>query len=163
MSIKLKNSKYNEKDLKESVFDILNKNSTLALATIKNNTSYINTAHFGFNEDLELFILTLPSSQHTKNADINNSVAVAVWTEPKALGQDLQGLQLFGKYEKVEDNDLITAIRAYSIHNLAFSSKSPEDLQKIESKFYKISIYNIKLIDEFRFGKRNYIDIEVER
>ena len=67
MNIKLKNSKYKEEDLKKSIFDILDKNSTLALATIKDNTSYINTAHFGYNENLELFILTLPSSQHTKN------------------------------------------------------------------------------------------------
>ncbi len=158
IAVQFSHEKYPDELLQESITDILSQHTTLSLATT-GDTSYINTAHYGFNEKLELFILTNPETQHGKNAAVNPSVAVAIWTEPEKWGTNLQGLQLFGSYSEVQPKDLPEAMAAFAERIPAFSDtfKTPNDILAGINRLFRIKVESLKLLDEPRFGRRNYI------
>jgi uncharacterized protein YhbP (UPF0306 family) len=157
---------FSDELLNKSISDLLNKHNSLALASIKDNTSYINTGHYGFDEHLKMVVFTQPYTQHSQNIEKNPSVAIAIWTEPAIPGTDLQGVQLFGECVRVPDNELQEAIDVYTSHNPSFSNlvKVPKDFETAptESRLYWVKIKSLKLIDEPAFGKRNFISLEVK-
>jgi uncharacterized protein YhbP (UPF0306 family) len=155
--------KYSDKELQDSISTILSANNTLALSTVKNDSGYINTAHYGFDEDLQIYIITGKDTQHTINASYHPQVAVAIWNKPQTPGEHLEGLQLFGEYSLVEEEEIQKALDAYTANMVGFSEKfkTKEDVEKVGITFYKIAVGSLKLIDEPRFGRRNFISLVV--
>jgi len=157
---------YNDEELAQSITNILEDSTELALATQKNNQSHINVAHYAYNNLLELYILTQPSTQHTKNIDLNPSVAAAIWNATATPGENLRGLQLFGVCERVQKLELNNALRQYSQRFKSFREviKHPTDFAKgiTDSRFFVIKVEWLKLIDEPRFGRRNFIIAQVK-
>lgn len=156
--------KYSDQDLQESISAILSSNNTLALSTVKDDSGYINTAHFGWDEDFTLYIITDEDTQHSLNAEKYPEVGVAIWNRPTTPGENLQGLQLFGTYSQVTGDEIEKALAAYSANIPGFGDtfKTKEDIEKVEITFYKIFVKSLKLIDEPKFGRRNFIPLEVK-
>lgn len=156
---------YRNRDLAESITDILDSNIILAMATVHNNEAYINSAHYAYNSRLELLIFTHPYSEHGKNLAVNPSVAATVSKRPESWGMNLQGVQLFGKCAQVEAAGLEEAIQTYSSHFPAFSHviQTAEDFERdiTDMRLYRIQVEQVKLIDEHRFGHRNWITVPV--
>lgn len=166
LAVHFNHSAYSDAQLHESILDILEKNALLAMATVKSGESYINTAFYAYTDLLELLIFTEPSTQHSQNVAIQPSVAVALWNTPPIWGEQLQGLQLFGICQRVEERTetLTHAIRVFTERFPDFQHiiATPADFAsgKTERKFYKITVQSLKLIDEPRFGRRKYITLQ---
>lgn len=156
--------KYSDSELQESISTVLSANNTLALSTVKGDSGYINTAHYGFDSEFNLYIITDEDTQHSINASTHPRVAVAIWNRPTTPGENLQGVQLFGTYTKVEGDEVEKALAAYAVSSPGFANKfkTKEDIEKAEITFYKIAIDSLKLIDEPKFGRRNFIPLEVK-
>lgn len=163
LSMQFNHEKYSDEELKAAIQDVLEKNTTLALATVDNGDPYINTAHFGYSEKLEFFIITSPTTKHSQNAEKNPHVAIAIWNTPEKSGTNLQGLQLFGVYKRVNGKEIDYALRVYGAGSKDFLEKFPsaEVFEKAGLTFYKITVNKIKLLNEPRFGRRNFIDLLV--
>ena len=156
---------YSDQHLCESISNILDMRTTIAMATVLDTDSYINTAQFSYNSSLEMFIFTPPSTQHSRNVDINSSISVAIWEEPSVWGTNLRGLQLWGSCERVQKLQLVDAITQYSQRFPEFGRlvQHPTDFARgvTDSRFFVIRVDRAKLLDEPRFGRRNYIELTV--
>lgn len=163
--VSFEHKKYTDQELCESIEKILNANNTLALSTSKEDGGYINTAHYGFSEDLVLFLITAADTEHSKNAATRPHVGIAIWNRPTQWGTNLEGLQLFGDYQLVTGDEIVKGHASYAENIPAFkeSFKTPEDFIKAGLTFYKITVRTIKLLDEPKFGRRNYIELRVTR
>jgi len=137
------------------------------MATVQNREATINSAHYAYNERLELILFTHPYSEHGKNLAANPSAAAAIWKKPEAWGMNLQGVQLFGSCVRVEDAELDEAIQTYNVHFPAFRHliHVAEDFERdlTDLRLYRIQVERIKLIDEGRFGHGNWITAPVIR
>lgn len=164
--VHFENPNYSDEDLSESIVQILESSTELAMATVTSgNMSHISTNHFVYNNSLDLYILTPPYRDHSKNIDINPSVAAAIWERPDVPGENLRGIQAFGVCERVQKLDLTNAIRQYTQRFKSFNEviRHPTDFAKglTDSRFFVIKVFQIKLLDEPRFGRRNYITLNV--
>jgi uncharacterized protein len=167
LNVQFNHPAYRNRDLAESITDILDSNIILAMATVQNCEAYINSAHYAYNSRLELVIFTHPYSEHGKNLALNPSVAVTVSKRPEAWGMNLQGVQMFGTCALVEDAGLDEAIQTYRSHFPAFSHliQTAADFERdiTDMRLYRIQVEQVKLIDEHRFGHRNWITVPVIR
>jgi uncharacterized protein YhbP (UPF0306 family) len=166
LKVQFNHPAYRNRDLAESITDILDHNIILAMATVQHGEAYINSAHFAYDDRLELLIFTHPYSEHGKNLAANPSVAAAIWKTPEAWGMNLQGLQLFGTCAPADDGEgLDDAIRVYGRRFPAFHHliQSAADFERdiTDLRLYRIQVERVKLIDETRFGHRNWIVVPV--
>ena len=156
---------YSDEQIIASISSILENNTTLAMATIKNGVSYINTVFYAYNSSLDLFIFTEPRTQHSQNIDINPSVALMIWTRPKHWGDHLQGLQIFGICERVQKLRLVDTTSLYTQRFPVFGQliKHPMDFAKgvTDARFYVIRASKLLLLDEAVFGRRDYISLTI--
>lgn len=161
LNVQFNHAQYSDEILAASVCALLDNNIILAMATVQVGDSYINSAHFAYNERLELIIFTHPYAEHSQNLLLNTSVAVAVWNTPPVWGLYLQGLQMFGHAAPVPTESLPQAITVYRQRFPAFGNviHAAEDFERniTTMRLYAIQVERIKLIDELRFGKRNWI------
>jgi len=167
LNITLAHPSFPSNDLCESVASILDENDSGAMSTLRGNKAYINTAFFTYSSDLHLYFLSRLYDEHSKNIEQNHSTAVAIWSIPEVWGTDLRGVQLFGTSELVPFSKLIEPLRIYNQRFPLFSNtvKHPEDFNKgvTESRIYVLKVDSLKLLDEPRFGRRNYLTLEVKR
>ena len=165
--LNLHHPQYSSSQLAESITDILNNNTLAAFSNIMGEESYIFTSYFAYSDKLELYYFSGQTTQHVKNLDRNKSTAVAVWNPTVNWGKDLQGIQLFGTSQLVQGIAIAEAIMLYTKRFVNFADiiKMPEDFAKgiTESRFFVVKVKTLKLIDEVRFGHRNYITVELNR
>jgi len=166
-NFKFGNPDFNDKDLNDSLFEILEHNKLLSIASIsEGNIAHINTAFYAFNDKLVLFIITDPKSTHSLNFEKNDSVAVSIFDSHLKFWEDnMAGLQLFGKCYRTPLLQLITGTHNYLKRFPLFKElvKKPEDFSKksVTMKLYTIEIERIKLFDEKRFGEEVFIKLEL--
>jgi len=165
LKIDFKHPKYSNDELSKSILNILNENKLCSIATVNaDGTSYINTAYFCFDEKLNFYILTDPNSQHCKNIEINNSVAMTVFDSHQPWDDDLQGLQINGKCKMAKGMHLINGTTRYLKRFAGLSEliKHPDDFAKgaLKSRIYIIETNWIKLFDEKTFGEETYINLK---
>lgn len=165
LNVQFNHPAHRNRDLVESITDILDDHFILAMATVHHGDAYINSAHFAYNDRLEMVIFTHPFSEHGKNLAANPSVAVSVWKRPEDWGMNLQGLQLFGTSAIAEADELQAAIDTYKTRFPAFGHviQEADDFERgiTDLRLYVIKIAEVKLIDERRFGHRNWITVPV--
>jgi uncharacterized protein len=155
-------SQAKQEDADESLSAILSNSILCSLATNGTGGVHINTAFFAFVSDprLDLYILTPPSTLHAQNIRENPSVALTVFESTQPWGSDLSGCQLHGRALLVEGVDSNEGFQAYTQRFpgvLEYARTREEMDQVFESRFYRISIETVKLLDERRFGKENYV------
>jgi uncharacterized protein YhbP (UPF0306 family) len=165
LNVQFNHPAYRNRDLVESITDILDDHFILAMATVHNGEAYINSAHYAYNDRLEMVIFTHPYSEHGKNLAANPSAAAAISKRPEAWGMNLQGVQLFGTCALVEEDELEAAIDTYAARFPAFSHviQVAEDFERdiTDMRLYELKVNQVKLIDEHRFGHRNWITVPV--
>jgi uncharacterized protein YhbP (UPF0306 family) len=161
LALTFAHERYSDQALNESIAAILTENNLGAMASVRGAEAYINTAYFVYSDDLSLYFLSQRGDTHSGNVDSNPSVAVAVWAATPRWGEDLRGLQLFGECEMLSfGTELIKGMQLFARQFPAFSSlvKHPgEFAEGVTSRMYRIRVSALKLIDEPRFGRRNYI------
>lgn len=161
LKVQFHRAEYSDQQIIDSITDILESNIILAMSTVQGSNAYINSAHYAYNDQLELVIFTHPQADHSKNLAANPSVAAAIWKRPEGWALDLQGMQLFGKCVPVEGEALEEAIQTYTdrFPSFRYVVQSADDFAagKTPMRMYALHIERIKLLDEPRFGKRKWI------
>lgn len=152
--------------LRDGLMNALGRTTLLGLSTLNPDGSpHANTAYFGFGEGLEIVILTPPSTIHGVNLKRDNRAAFTFFDSHQEFGSDLIGLQAFGQMKEENGEQGSNAFSIYSdrFPGLKDWTKSYDDvLTKLESRFFVAKLDRIKLFDESRFGKENYITTTVK-
>lgn len=81
--------------LNESVKEALNRTKIMALSTVGSDGSWTCPVHYQYNEELELFFMSMPDTKHVENIHADPRVSVAIFTPPSSAGEKL-GLQIKG-------------------------------------------------------------------
>lgn len=154
---------YSDEQINASISGLLDSGLTLGMATVKAGQSYINTAHFAYNDFLRLYIFTSPGSEHGRNLAVNPSVAAAIWKQPQMWGAALEGIQLFGTCTMTWGTSLREAVRLFHQRFPGFERVVPcaEQIESGKSAmyFYAIKVKQAKILDEPRFGKRQWVTV----
>lgn len=163
MNIELLDSKdHAAEDIKTSIRDIISSNQLLSMATADGEDPHINTAFYAFDEELNFYILTPPDTRHGQNLEENHSVAVDIHDSNQEWTDDKQGVQMFGKAERMENPSRALDLYIERFPKLEEFASTAEELEDLDSRFYRIEIEKIKVFDEPRFGSETWITVEVK-
>lgn len=153
---------------RESVNEILAESRlfTLATATASGGV-HANTAFFAADEELALCFVSERTTEHSRNAAEDPRAAATVFCEPPQYGEQLRGLQLFGRVAECEADELSHALDVYQGRFPEFAA-DPEVRERFRtgtapSALYRFTVESLTLLDEPRFGRRNYISAEASR
>jgi uncharacterized protein YhbP (UPF0306 family) len=168
LKLEFHNARYTDDDLRDSISKILEINELCAIATLREGTSsHIHTAFFSYDENLDLYFISPTTDRHSINIRMNPSVAVAVWNKTDRWSEDLQGIQMFGRAEVLNPGlEMVRGMTCFLGRFRDFSSiitRPGEFAKGIASRIYVIRLNSLKLIDEPRFGRRNYIVLDIQK
>jgi uncharacterized protein len=151
----------------QALQELLAEERLCTMATVCDDAApYINNVFYAPLDDLRLTVWTSPSSQHGRNLQSRPESAVAIANSATAWGDDIRGVQLFGRMELLKGYAAIRAFQAYAkrFAKLLNWAKAYEDIDRaFQSRFYLLNVDHFKLIDEAKFGKEVYITARVER
>lgn len=150
---------WTEKEVKQSIREIISENQLLSMATIADEKPHINTCFYCFDEDLNLYILTPPDTLHGQNLEENDSIAVDIHDSHQEWTDDKQGLQIFGNAEKAEEVEKALELYLDRYSELGEFASNKEELAELDSIFYKIEPERIKVFDEPRFGTETWVNV----
>lgn len=156
--------KFSDNKIRESIEAIINSNTLFSMASIKERgDSWINTAYYAYNSYLTFYFLTPPTTQHSKNIEENNSVAVSIFDSHQLPDDKKRGLQIIGTCQRAKDQELAEAIQFYGARFPSFSKsiKNLDDFANahMESRFYVIQSRMIKIFDELVFGEEKWVTV----
>ncbi|PID30578.1 hypothetical protein CSA80_01065 [Candidatus Saccharibacteria bacterium] len=155
-----------DEQLNESIAAILEANQTGAMSSIAGDKAHINTAYFAYTSKLELFFVSLPSDTHSINITENNSVALSFWSESSTWSENLQGVQIFGTAEELGIGPkLVEGMKVFAARYPAVSAiiKNPGAFKDgVAVRMFRVQSERVKLLDEPRFGRRNYLDLTLQ-
>lgn len=111
---------------------------------------WIATVYYSFDEDLNLYFLSDPSTLHCKQIAKNNKVAVAIAESPQDINKPKKGLQISGVAQQLSEIEKIT--QALKLWKQYLHVRDPKLTAKaVKNKMYKISPKRIKLFDQDLF------------
>lgn len=138
---------------KEQVKNFLVQHKQMVIATYGDHP-WIATVYYSFDDDLNLYFLSSPSTLHAKHIAQNNNVAVAISKEQK-ISSRKQGLQLHGYAQQITKADLVKhALRHWKDSLSVIDPElSYENMLKkvVKGRMYKIVPKKIKLFHEGLF------------
>jgi len=166
LSLRFNHPKYSDEELNKSIFEIVEENLLLSMASIfEGKESYINTVFYCYNDKLDFYFLSPSNTQHIKNIQQNNSVALAVYDSHQKLAGK-RGLQIFGICRLANRNEMEEGIELYSKRFAWLKKfiKTPVDFDKgiIESRMYIIKAQKVKIFDEPNFGAEKWVTVQVK-
>ncbi len=161
MSVTLVSPDYPSERLYNSIVRLLAANKLCSIATLgENREVHINTAFFGFGDDLDLHFLSNPASVHCQNLIRSPQAAIAVFDSRQIWGAAHKGLQLFG----------FCALAAGIEEQIAselYSSRFPPYMEFRDRlshlRFYRFTTAAVKVLDEDEFGEEVIVSAEVVR
>lgn len=151
-------------DAERSIRAIIERNELCSMATVREHAeAHINTAFYAHDEDLRLYVLTPPDTQHGTNLAENPSVAVDIHDAGQEWTDEKRGLQLFGTAHRLTGRDRAPAFERYRecFPALDQFASTVDDLDGLDSSFYRIVPDRIRLFDEPAFGTEVWIDVDV--
>ena len=159
MDIKVEDDEVSEEEAIQSIKQILEKNKLLSMSTVEETSPHINTAFFT-HQDLKLYIFTPPDTIHGKNLDKNPEVAVDVHDSHQEWTDDKKGLQIFGKAE-IQNTQEVLDLYCERFPEMKELASDQKELDQYDSEFYVIKPERIKIFDEPRFGTENWINVVI--
>jgi uncharacterized protein YhbP (UPF0306 family) len=139
------------------VGSLLGSSTLCAIATRRpGGGAYVNTAYFGWSAEIDLFWLSDPQAEHSRNLRANPTAAVAVYDSTQSWGQPDRGIQLFGSARLIHDSEARGAERSYSGR---FPQYRPSELSAY--RFYRFRPRRMKLFDETALGGGVFVTASV--
>jgi len=83
-------------DWGKHIISCLNSTQFFALATENKNKTWVCPVYFTFDEKLQFFFISQPSSKHMQNIKKNSHVSVAVYSTAQEPRKDVLGIQFEG-------------------------------------------------------------------
>jgi uncharacterized protein YhbP (UPF0306 family) len=92
-----------------------------AIATVSSRSgARITTAYFAWGDDFRCVWLSHPDAHHSRNIQLNPSVAIAVYDSAQTWGTPDRGIQLYGRARKATGAGPQTALEVYADRFEAF-------------------------------------------
>ncbi len=155
------------KEIEDSFWRILKENMLCSVATVMPNCqAHINTVFYSYTDDLDLFFLSHPNSQHCRNLKENPSMAVTIFSSQQIWAGSDQGLQLFGLGGEIFGRDLLKAERSYGDRFPGYMAwrkdLHPPDLG-LDYHLYRFQVVRAKVYDEKTWKRSVFAEVDVIR
>jgi uncharacterized protein YhbP (UPF0306 family) len=168
MNINLINPDFPNGKLLRSVFKILKKTELWSMATVgPDNESHISTAYFSYNDSLDFYFVSDPSTKHIQNIARTPGVAITVFDSRQPWDSYHRGLQLFGKCWSASTAQ---SVKAFAVHAARFQAYgdyiralSAKERKSSPYRFYVFRPDRIKILDERAFGEEVFVLADVVR
>jgi uncharacterized protein YhbP (UPF0306 family) len=167
-NVKFVNPDYDSSRLGRSISKILGASHLCSMATIgKDHACHINTAFFGFDEELMISFVSDPTTQHCRNLVDSPSMAMTVFDSHQPWGSALSGLQLFGHgflasgAEEKRASDLYK--RRFPLYEEYLATLSPQERELLPFRFFIFRPDSVKILDEDEFGEETFVLTTVQR
>jgi uncharacterized protein YhbP (UPF0306 family) len=156
-----------EESLRESLEAILAGRSLLSLATAGDAGPHVNVAFFAVDDGLTLYFVSERTTTHSGNVGSDPRAAASVFLDPPEFGEQLRGVQLFGRVTEVRGTAVEEAVSCYQGRFSAFA-QDPSARRAILTGEASVALYRflvdaVTLLDEPRFGRRRYLKATVSR
>ena len=153
-------------ELAESVSAILDETRVLGLATTTaEGTPAACNAHFAYDTECRLYILTPPSTNHLQNILRDGRVAVVVADTQQTADGGMHGLQITGRAALAAGAELVEGLAAYRERfpatAPALASEEAFEASGWESRICVIWPEVVTVFDERRFGVERWIEAAV--
>ncbi|MFB6191020.1 MAG: pyridoxamine 5'-phosphate oxidase family protein [Candidatus Nanohaloarchaea archaeon] len=153
---------YGKERFEDSISNILQENRLCTLATVSpDSEAHAATAFYAFDDELNLYILTPPETEHGQHLEKNSSIALSIYDSHQQFSSEKQGLQFFGTAEKAEPEEALEIYRERFPDVEQFASE-PGDVKELDSCFYRIEPERFKLFDEPEFGTETWVNIRLK-
>lgn len=134
---------------KKQILNFLSSHRQMVVAT-SGDFPWIATVYYTFDDDLNLYFLSSPTTLHCKQIARNNKVAVAIAVSPQDINKPKRGLQISGIAEQLSEIDKVT--QALKLWKQYLHVRDPKLTAKaVKNKMYKITPKRIKLFDQDLF------------
>jgi uncharacterized protein YhbP (UPF0306 family) len=166
LSIAFQAHEVSSAELAESVSAILDETRVLGLATTTAGGSPdACNAHFAYDGECRLYILTPPATSHIQNIQRDGRVAVVVSDTQQTADGGLHGLQIAGRAAQASGDELEQGLAAYRDRfpatATALASKESLEASGWDSRMYVIWPEKVTVFDERRFGPERWIEASV--
>lgn len=145
---------------KKHLSDRLSKTVLMAVATYGQNHPWIATVYYVHDDDLNLYFISPPSSQHSQDIKKNNKVAVAIAQSNQLMPDPKEGIQIYGTVKQVSKVSTIKwMLKMFHKVNPGAEDVLNYDNMKnkvISSKVYKITPIKIKTFNQQPGGDEIY-------
>lgn len=154
-------------DVCAGVEEILAAGRLISLATAGPQGPHASPVFFAADDDLALYFVSERTTRHTSGLAADDRISGAVFIEPPVYGEQLRGVQLHGSAAEVEPDRRSTALTVYRQRFTDFARTT--DVQQTfllgegRAALYRFVVNSLTLLDEPRFGRRNYLHATVAR
>jgi uncharacterized protein YhbP (UPF0306 family) len=140
----------------------------LSLATADAaGTPHANMAFFAMGSEFDLFFVSEPSTRHGQNSSARAEAAAAIWLPPPEFGEGLRGMQVSGECGAVAGAEAEAAFEAYRGRFPSFGGDPEVRAAYLagtgSASLYRLRVGRLRLVDEPRLGRRNYLELRVLR
>jgi uncharacterized protein YhbP (UPF0306 family) len=143
--------------IKTLVRRLLESSTLCAIATVSpGKRAHVNTAYFAWNRELDLFWMSEPNAEHSRNLETNSSAAIAVYDSAQVWEQADRGIQLFGSARQLRGAAARDAAREYARR---FPAAAEADLSAYS--FYRFRPRRVKVFDEADLGAGVFVTAAV--
>jgi len=137
---------------------LLDASSLCAISTVgPDGSAYVNTAYFAVSPRLDVIWMSEPHAQHSRNIQIQATVAIAVYDSGQTWGRQDRGIQLFGSAREIAESE---AGEAEAIYGSRFPQYAPGELGAY--RLYDFRPRRMKLFDERELGGGRFVTARVE-
>jgi uncharacterized protein YhbP (UPF0306 family) len=119
---------------------------------------HINAAYFAWNDLMDIFWMSEPEAQHSRNVRASGAVAIVVYDSNQAWGTRGRGIQLFGHAEELEGEAAREAKATYR-HRFAALSEA----EYAAYRFYRCRTQQVKLLDEEVLGDATFVTARIDQ
>lgn len=148
----------NTQKIRQDIFKFLKRHGIMTLAAYSKEL-WVCTVYYGVDDQMNLYIVTNPSSKHGKYIANYPNVAFAIFDSHTKVTDQKEGLQGQGICTMIEkQEDVIRALKIWHQANPGIESRiTPEAVKKWpDTKLYKIRPTQIKFYNDKLYGKKEY-------
>jgi uncharacterized protein YhbP (UPF0306 family) len=132
------------KNLNKLAKEIIENNQYVTIATTnEKGKPWISPVAYTLDNDYNLYFISMPTSKHGKNIEVNNNIAAAIFDSQQLWGDGI-GLQIEAKVEIVKLKDIPRAIKLYAFRKYPYGGLNTEKAMHfaksmvLDGKKYKI-------------------------
>lgn len=139
---------------KQHVLDFLKTQKLMSVATF-GDFPWSASVYYTFDDDLNLYFLSSPTTLHCKHIVQNNKVAISIADSSQSVAQSKRGLQIWGECEQISESaKIIHALKMWKdFLGVINSELTYENMVKkvVSGRMYRIMPKRVKLFDQELF------------
>jgi uncharacterized protein YhbP (UPF0306 family) len=151
---------YSSEEIRQHIFDFLKQNGIMTLAVSANHQPWVCTLYYGIDDNMNLYIVTDPGSEHGQVIAANEKIAFNVFDSRQKITQPKQGVQGKGTIQMVKGLKANTkALFLWHRQNPGIEAKiTVKDLLKklTDTKIYQITPTYLKFFNKSLYSPAEY-------